>query len=314
MAAKQKSEETGSPSAPGRSEESGPTSPLGEIEQGPSAAERFLEANGKKLLLLVGLAVIGTGDLIVASGLKEVQEEKAGEALVSAKDPGDFRNIIDGFPGTAAEGTARLRLALLLWDEGERDSAKKVLEDFIAQTPDHPAQPPARMTLSSFLRDEGNEDGADEMLADLATEPASAYLAPLALMRKSASQEKSGDIDGARASLEQAANPSLKSSFFSQQMVDARLETVGVTPPVTVPRPKPPPPKIDVPLLAPDAPDSLNTPSGSPSAAEATPEPAPEPAPEPTPEPAPEPTPEPAPEPTPEPAPEPTPEPAPESE
>ena len=165
MAAKQKSEETGSPSAPGRSEESGPTSPLGEIEQGPSAAERFLEANGKKLLLLVGLAVIGTGALIVASGLKEVQEEKAGEALVSAKDPGDFRNIIDGFPGTAAEGTARLRLALLLWDEGERDSAKKVLEDFIAQTPDHPAQPPARMTLSSFLRDEGNEDGADEMLS-----------------------------------------------------------------------------------------------------------------------------------------------------
>ena len=79
MAAKQKSEETGSPSAPGRSEESGPTSPLGEIEQGPSAAERFLEANGKKLLLLVGLAVIGIGALIVASGLKEVQEEKAGE-------------------------------------------------------------------------------------------------------------------------------------------------------------------------------------------------------------------------------------------
>ena len=314
MAAKQKPEDTESPSAPGLPEGSDPAIPLGEIDQGPSAVDRFMEAHQTKLLIGLALLVIGAATMIVISGMEDIREAEAGEALVAAKDPTDFRNLIKEFPGTAAEGTANLQLARALWDEGEREDAKQLLEQFIEKTPAHPAQPAATMTLASFLREEEEQERADEMLLSLAQNPEAKYLAPLALLRASASQEQSGDIEGARDSLEQASEPSLSGSFLSQRMVESRLETVGIVPPVTIPRPKPPPPKINVPLLAPDAPDNLNTPSGAApeSALEPTPEPAPEPAPEPTPEPAPEPTPEPAPEPTPEPAPEPTPEPAPE--
>ncbi len=297
MAAKQKPEDTESPSAPGLPEGSDPAIPLGEIDQGPSAVDRFMEAHQTKLLIGLALLVIGAGVMIVLSGLEEIEETQAGEALVAAKNPTDFRNLINEFQGTAAEGTANLQLARALWDEGtreKREDAKDILTQFIKRTPAHPAQPAAEMTLASFLREEGEQERADEMLLDLAKNSEAKYLAPLALLRASASQEKSGDIEGARDSLELASDPSLSGSFLSQRMVESRLETVGIVPPVTIPRPKPPPPKINVPLLAPDAPDSLNTPSG------AAPEPTPEPAPEPTPEPAPEPTPEPAPEPTPE--------------
>ena len=310
MAAKQKPEDTESPSAPRLPEGSDPAIPLGEIDQGPSAVDRFMEAHQTKLLIGLALLVIGAGVMIVVSGLDEIKETEAGEALVAAKNPTDFRNLIEEFQGTAAEGTANLQLARALWDEDDREGAKTLLEQFIAKTPAHPAQPAAKMTLASFYREEGDTDRADKLLLSLAQNPEAKYLAPLALLRVSASQEQSGDIEGARDSLEQASDPSLSGSFLSQRMVESRLETVGIVPPVTIPRPKPPPPKINVPLLAPDAPDSLNTPSGA--APEPAPEPTPEPAPEPTPEPAPEPTPEPAPEPTPEPAPEPTPEPAPE--
>ncbi|HBM77432.1 MAG TPA: hypothetical protein DD438_04925, partial [Verrucomicrobiales bacterium] len=273
MAAKQKPEDTGSPSAPGLSEESDPATPLGEIDQGPSAVDRFMEAHQKKLLILIGLLVLGWGTVIVISGMKDIRETQAGEALVAAKDPGDFRNLIEEFKETAAEGTAQLQLARSLWDEGAGEDAKKILEKFIdSDSPAHPAQPAAQMALSSFLREEGEQEEADEMLLALAKKSEAAYIAPLALMRASASQEQLGKIDDARNSLELATDPSLSGSFLSQRMVEARLETVGVIPPETVPRPKPPPPKIDVPFLAPDAPDSLNTPSG------AAPAPAPEPA------------------------------------
>ena len=163
MAAKQKPEDTGSPSAPGLSEESDPATPLGEIDQGPSAVDRFMEAHQKKLLILIGLLVLGSGTVIVISGMKDIRETQAGEALVAARKPSDFRDLIGKFPETAAEGTAQLQLARSLWDEGAGEDAKKILENFIERTPAHPAQPAAEMALSSFLREEGEQEKADEM-------------------------------------------------------------------------------------------------------------------------------------------------------
>ena len=264
-----------------------------------------MEAHQTKLLIALALLVIGAAFIIVKSGMEDIRETEAGEALVAANGPGDLRNLIKEFPGTAAEGTANLQLARSLWDEDEREDAREILEQFIEKNPAHPARPAAIMTLASFLREEGDEIAADDALLELAKKPEAKYLAPLALLRVSASQEKSGKIDAARGSLEDAQG--LGGSFLSRRMVESRLESVGIVAPVTIPRPKPAPPKINVPLLATDAPDSLNTPEGP--APEPSPAPAPEPSPEPAPEPAPEPDPEPAPEPDPESAPEPAPEP-----
>ncbi|MEC9055735.1 MAG: tetratricopeptide repeat protein, partial [Verrucomicrobiota bacterium] len=282
MAEKQKPEHPETPTPAGTPEGPDHPAPLGEIEQGPSKVDQFLEAHLKKLLILLSLAVIGSGIYIVLKGLKDANEVNAGEALVSAKDPGGFRNVIKEYPGTAAAGTAQLQLARSLWEEGNNEDAKTTLRNFITDTPDHPALPVARMALASFLQEEGENELALDHLRAVADDPKAGYLAPLALIRVSEFEQTSGDLEAARKTLERANDPNDNNSFLSQNLVQNRLDTLGVDLPATVPKPKPPPPKIDVPLLAADAPDSLNTPT----------DPAPEPAPAPTPEPAPAPTPE----------------------
>jgi len=313
MAEKKKSEDKGTSDLPGQEEGSDEPALLGEIEQGPSKLEQFLDAHQKKLILLVLLVIVGVSAYIIVEGLKEKNAVNAGEALVSAKDPGDFRNLIEGFSQTPAAGTAQLQLARSLWEEGDSEDAKTTLRNFISNSPDHPAQPGARMVLASFLLEEGEDEKGLAILRELAADAnaASAYIAPLALIRISDYERKAGNLDAARKALEQANNPNDKNSFLSQRLAESRLETLGVALPTTVPQPKPAPPKINVPLLAVDAPDSLNTPNDPAPAPEPAPAPTPEPAPAPTPEPAPVPAPEPAPAPAPEPAPVPAPEPAP---
>ncbi|MCP4731978.1 MAG: tetratricopeptide repeat protein [Roseibacillus sp.] len=311
MAEKKKSEDKGTSNLPEQVEGSDHPAPLGEIEQGPSKFEQFLDAHQKKLIVLVLLLITGVSTYIIVDGLKKKKAIDAGEALVASKDPGDFRHVLKDYPGTPAAGTARLQLARSLWEEGENEDAKETLRAFISDAPDHPAQPGARMVLASFLLEEGEDEKGLTLLRELADDPKAAYIAPLALTRISDYERKAGNLEAAREALEQANNPNDKNSFMSQRRTEARLETLGVALPATVPRPKPPPPKINVPLLAADAPDSLNTPNDPAPTPEPAPAPTPEPAPAPTPEPAPAPTPEPAPVPTPEPAPAPTPEPAP---
>ena len=94
MAEKKKSEDTGKSDAPEQQE--GPENPalLGEIEQGPSKLEEFLDAHQKKLFCLVGLLIVGVSGFIIVDGLKEKKEVDAGQALVSSKDREDFENLI----------------------------------------------------------------------------------------------------------------------------------------------------------------------------------------------------------------------------
>ncbi len=311
MAEKKKSEDKGTSNLPGQVEGSDHPAPLGEIEQGPSKFEQFLDANQKKLIVVVLLLITGVSAYIIVDGLKQKKAVTAGEALVASRDPGDFRHVLNDYPGTPAAGTAQLQLARSLWEEGESEDAKETLRNFIADAPDHPAQPGARMVLASFLLEEGEDEKGLTLLRELAADPKAAYIAPLALIRISDYERKAGNLEDARETLEQANNPNDKNSFLSQRLAEARLETLGVALPATVPRPKPPPPNIDVPFLAADAPDSLNTPNDPAPTPEPAPAPAPEPAPVPAPEPTPAPAPEPAPAPTPEPAPAPAPEPAP---
>ena len=275
MAEKKKSEDKATSNVPGQVEGSDPPAPLGEIEQGPSKFEQFLDANQKKLIVVVLLLITGVSAYIIVDGLEKKKAVNAGEALVASNDPGDFRHVMNDYAGTPAAGTAQLQLARSLWEEGDGEDAKETLRKFISDAPDHLAQPGARMVLATFLLEEGENEKGLTLLRELAADPKAAYLAPLALIRVSDYERKAGKLEDARNSLKQANNPNDKNSYLSRSLAKARLETLGVALPAIVPRPKPPPPKIDVPLLAVDAPDSLNTPND--------PAPTPEPAPAPTP-------------------------------
>ncbi|MBL48208.1 MAG: hypothetical protein CMP28_04560, partial [Roseibacillus sp.] len=160
MAEKKKSEDTGN-SEPSEQQE-GTDNPalLGEIEQGPSKLEQFLEAHQKKLIALVLALIAAVSSYIIVSGVREGKEVKAGEELISAGDSDDYRNLIKDRPGTQAAGTAQIELARALWDEGQEDTSKETLRDFIAGNAEHPAQPNARMILASYLLEQGEEEEA----------------------------------------------------------------------------------------------------------------------------------------------------------
>ena len=233
--------------APADKEGSDEPSPLGEIEQGPSKFEEFLEKHQKALFTALILGIIGLASFIVVKGLRELKEENAGEALVSSKDPGDFRNVIKDYDGTAAAGTAQVQLARSLWVDQEFEEAKQTLKDFIKNSPDHPAQPTARMVLADFLLEESEEDTdttkqeeAIAILQALADDEKAIHLAPLALIRIADYEIAQGNDDAAREALERAASPDTKNSLLIQDVAGQRLASVGVKLPKIVPRPKPP--------------------------------------------------------------------------
>ncbi len=53
-----------------------------------------MEAHQTKLLIALALLVIGAAFIIVKSGMEDIRETEAGEALVAANGPGDLRNPV----------------------------------------------------------------------------------------------------------------------------------------------------------------------------------------------------------------------------
>jgi len=238
-----------------------PDSPtlLGEIEQGPSKFEEFLENNQKKLLLFCLLVVIGVSGWIVIKGMRDAKERSAGEALVAARDMGDFRNVIEQFAGTPAAGTAQVELAKKQWDDGLREDAIKTLKDFIENNADHAAHPSARMALASFYFDDGEIEQGTAILEELADDKQAGHVAPLALIRLGDVKSAAGNVEAAREAYTRVSDSQSKSAPQVKLLATGRLNTLGVTLPISIPRPdpnKPAPRPIRAPLLPEDAPDN----------------------------------------------------------
>lgn len=195
-----------------KNEEPDSPTPLGEIEQGPSKFDEFLENNQKKLLLFCLLIVIGVSGWIVINGMREAKERNAGEALVAAKDMGDFRNVIEQFAGTAAAGTAQVELAQRQWEDGLREDAIKTLKDFIENNAAHAAHPSARMALASFYLEQGEMEQGTALLEELADDQQAGHVAPLALIRLGDVESAAGNVEAAREAYTRVSDPESKSA------------------------------------------------------------------------------------------------------
>ena len=298
MAEKNKSEPRRKSDAPANPEGPDSPNPLGEIEQGPSKFEQFLENNQKMLMIVCLLVVVGVSGWIIVKGMREAKETSAGEALVASQDMGDFRNVIEQFAGTVAAGTAQVQLARAQWEDGLYADSITTLRDFIDNNPDHAIEPTARMLLSSYLLEDGESEEALSLLKALADDGKAAHIAPMALIRIGDYESALGNENAARKAYERAADPEAKNSPLTSRLATSRLDMLGVQLPTTVERPKPPPPKIFPPLLPTDAPDNT-APAPVPIPPDSIPPSGPGPAPAPAPTPAPEPSPAPAPEPAP---------------
>ena len=97
--------------------------PLGEIEHGPSKFDEFMEKNLKILILLALLVVVGVAAFVIMSQLGDAKDREAGNALLAAESPDDYRKVSKDFPKSGAAASAQLLLAGQLWDEGKESDA-----------------------------------------------------------------------------------------------------------------------------------------------------------------------------------------------
>ena len=230
---------------------------LGEIAQGPSAFEQFLDRNQKNMIVLSITVAVATAGYLIYQGVVTSKEHTAGAALCKASDLPALQNVIKSYAGTAAAGTATIPLAERQWTEAQQDAAIATLKSFIAANPKHPARPGAQASLAGKLKTQGKLPEAKKLFQELADDPAAAYIAPYALVSLGDLAKTSGETEQAEKFYQKAKSGFPGSSFGNT--IDQRLALLKAQLPVEID----PPPAPPAPPAAPGAPPA--TPGAAPT-------------------------------------------------
>ncbi|MEO6738949.1 MAG: tetratricopeptide repeat protein [Chthoniobacteraceae bacterium] len=110
-----------------------------------------------RIIIVALLAVAVWGALLFMDYRKLVGSQ---DALSNAKTAADFRKVTADWPGTAAGGTATIRLAEELGKEGKAAEAVLALREFLDKYPVHPLRVPAAHALAASLETAGKFDEA----------------------------------------------------------------------------------------------------------------------------------------------------------
>lgn len=212
---------------------------LGEISQGPSAFEQFLDRNQKNLIILSIAIALGVAVFLVYQGIANSKERSAGADLVKAEDLATLQSLIKEYPGTAAAGTAEIALAERQWTDGQEPAAVETLKAFIAANPKHAAVASAKGSLAAKLKHQGKTAEATALFQELADDPETRFLAPYALVSLGDIARAAGKIDDAEKSY-QKAKTILPGNSFSNT-IDQRLANLKAKAPVEIDPPPAPP-------------------------------------------------------------------------
>ncbi len=137
---------------------------IGEIEQGPSQLDQFLDKNQKNLIIAgIALALIIAG-FIIFRGMKESKLADASAALMNAENASSLQDVAQKYSGTPSGGTALLALADAQWDKNEKDASIENLKSFLNDYSDHPAYAGALVNLASKLLKNGQAEAAEQFL------------------------------------------------------------------------------------------------------------------------------------------------------
>ena len=224
--------------------------PLGEIIQGPSPFEQFLENNQKKIAIAAVAIGLGIGSFMVYRTIEADHALEAGVAYASAKDIADLEKVRSSFSDTPAAATAALSLSEKQWDAGQQDEAISTLRALIASHPDHPVAAIAQNALGQRLLAQGKTGDASVAFQAVIDRQDHRYLAPAATIALADIAKNEGDLEKAeelykKVSLEYSGSP------FANLAAD-RVKFLRFTAPVEI---EPPPVITDPPasLIAPDS-------------------------------------------------------------
>jgi len=175
---------------------------LGEIEQGPSKFDQFLDKNQKNLII-VGIAlVLLVAGYIIFQGLQKNKDLSSSADFMNANTAETYQSVADNKAGTPAGGSALIALANEQWSSGSHSEAIQTLKSFLDQYADHAAYPAVLVNLASKLTNTGESSQAKALL-DEAIELEDPTFSPVAQYLLSESKALAGDLDGAVAQLEE---------------------------------------------------------------------------------------------------------------
>jgi len=174
---------------------------LGEIQQGPSKFDQFLEKNQKLLAVVAAVLVLLVAGFIVMRGLGESKRLEASGALAQADDVAKYQDVASTYSGSSTGGTAMVLAANAQWEEGKKEEAITTFKSYLSDYPDHPAYGATLINLSGKLLNSEKYDEAKKYLKEAVSlaDPSFSVIAEYLLAERMILE---GDPDGAVAALE----------------------------------------------------------------------------------------------------------------
>lgn len=267
---------------------------IGEIEQGPSKFDQFLDRNQKNLLFILIALIVLVAGFLVMKGLGENKREEAAASLMGAKDAAGYQDVSKSYAGTPAGGTAMLAAANSQWESDDKDAAISTLKSFLSEYPDHPSYASVLVNLGSKLINKGDYAAARGYLSEARDLEDSTY-SPFASILSADAHLLEGNKDEAVQALEAvkgslshyteeeymqlvnagvSPNPQRLADTQVHDLIKQRLIAMNAPlPPEVAPEPKPESP-APAPTIAPGAlpPGIQISPSGPESAPASTPD------------------------------------------
>jgi len=137
---------------------------IGEIEQGPSKFDQFLDKNQKNLIFLGLGLILAVGAFIIIKGMKENKRQEASAAFIGASDATGYKDVAKTYENSAAGGSALVALANAQWNDDKKEAAVETLKEFIGSYPEHPSYHSSVLSLATKLSETGNVDEAASYL------------------------------------------------------------------------------------------------------------------------------------------------------
>ncbi|MBU6327660.1 MAG: tetratricopeptide repeat protein [Verrucomicrobia bacterium] len=231
--------------------------PLGEIIQGPSAFEIFLDRNQKSLAVAAVVVALSIGGYMIYRTIQADHRADAGAALSAAKDLADLEKIKADFNGTPSAASAALAIADKQWNNSQQDEAIGTLREIIQKYSDHPAQLLAQSTLAYRLLAQGKTGDAGTAFQAVIDNPDSHFLAPAALIALGDIARKSGDKEKAEEAYKRVIKDFSDSKFAP--IATERRNFINFLAPTEVE----PPPTPEAPPSLISRPDSPEQPSNA---------------------------------------------------
>ena len=173
------------------------STPIAEIDHGPSKFEVFLDEN-MKLIITAAIAIfLGVLAYVGYTGYSSMLNAQAGEALTSADDQPQLQSVVSAHGNTASAGSAALLIADIKGNESAED-AINALRDFTSTYPKHPALATATTSLGLRLLNEGKLPEAEAQLTAVLDLENAEHITPVAQIALGDIAKLNGDSERAK--------------------------------------------------------------------------------------------------------------------